>query len=127
MLPVTFYQHIFWSSDITWTVTGLDRFCQPKTVEKKDCASASKSMGCVTKRKKTRTGVQIHVRVDAYDEFCLLMRTPRFDCIVCFHIFPSGCVGCSRYFTPLSISRTNGLILVTQWMNVGMYGYMMIP
>mmetsp|Transcript_2636 Transcript_2636/g.3829 ORF Transcript_2636/g.3829 Transcript_2636/m.3829 type:complete len:104 (-) Transcript_2636:600-911(-) len=32
-------------------LTGLDRFCQPKTVEKKDCASASKYGLCHKKKK----------------------------------------------------------------------------
>mmetsp|Transcript_2636 Transcript_2636/g.3828 ORF Transcript_2636/g.3828 Transcript_2636/m.3828 type:complete len:155 (-) Transcript_2636:349-813(-) len=89
MLPVTFYQHIFWSSDI---LHGLDWFGSFLSTQNsgKERLCVSLQVWVVSQKEKRQEQVQIHVRVDAYDEFCLLMRTPRFDCIVCFHIFPSG-------------------------------------
>jgi len=55
-------------------LTGLDRL-STRNSGKEDCASALQ-VWVVSQKEKRQEQVQIHVGVDAYDAFCLLLRTP---------------------------------------------------
>mmetsp|Transcript_27193 Transcript_27193/g.39414 ORF Transcript_27193/g.39414 Transcript_27193/m.39414 type:complete len:150 (+) Transcript_27193:236-685(+) len=72
MLPVASI-NIFWSSDITWT-DWFGSFVNPKQWKRRLCVSLQ--VWVVSQKEKRQEQVQIHVGVDAYDAFCLLLRTP---------------------------------------------------